>query len=187
MPHTPTHGSQGVPDPATPDDPASQSPDEALKAQRVSEVIAEFSELFAFARTRWARLAEEIDSNLKGASVIILQFVVRKGPITATEIAQMLDMDKAVVSRQVAKLRELGLVDAEPAPEDRRVTHLTANETALGLVERIRERWALTYHERFDDWSLEELADLQHALHRFNTSAGGLRTTELRTVPSIIP
>lgn len=138
----------------------------------VPEIIAEFSELFAFARTRWTRYAEEVHPELRGPGLLMLQMIKRKGPITATEIAQLLQMDKAMVSRQLAKLRELGFVDAEPSADDRRVILLTASDEAHRLVEEIRHRWGDAYHERFAGWDEHDLEALRSLLHRFNRDSG---------------
>ncbi len=148
-----------------------QDQDAGSRDDRISEIIAEFSDVFAFARTRWARYAEEVHPDLRGVGMMVLQLVTRKGPVTATAISQMLDMDKAMVSRQLTKLRELGLVDAEPAAEDRRVTLLTASDRAQVLLDGIREQWAHAYHERFVEWSVEDLERLREGLHRFNASS----------------
>ncbi|MBL3687831.1 MarR family transcriptional regulator [Leucobacter zeae] len=137
----------------------------------VAEIIAEFSEIFAFARTKWARYAEEVHPDLRGVGMMVLQLVLRKGPVTATGISQLLDMDKAMVSRQISKLRELGLVAAEPAAEDRRVILLTGSERAEEMLDGIRRQWAHAYHERFDGWSPADLETLRAGLHRFNASA----------------
>lgn len=141
------------------------------ESQVVAEIIAEFSEVFAFARTRWARYAEEVHEDLRGVGMMVLQLVIRKGPVTATGISQLLDMDKAMVSRQIAKLRELELVEAEPAEEDRRVILLTPSARAEELHEEIRRQWAHSYHERFAGWSAQDLESLRSGLHRFNGSA----------------
>lgn len=151
----------------TPDSPESGVPRDDI----IADIISEFSEVIAFARSRWARYAEDVHEDLRGVGLIMLQVIMRKGPLTATGIAQMLDMDKAVVSRQLAKLRELGLVDAEPAAEDRRVTLLTASARAHELLDGIRVKWAGAYHERFAGWSASELDHLRGGLHRFNASA----------------
>lgn len=148
---------------------------DAPRDDRIAQIISEFSEVFAFARSHWASYAQEVDSELKGVGMMVLQLVFKKGPVTATGLGQMLDMDKAVVSRQIAKLRELGLVDAEPAAEDRRVVLLTTTPRAVELLERIRARWAHAYHERFADWSPEDLEGLREGLHRFNASAHDIR------------
>ncbi|MGJ0203236.1 MarR family transcriptional regulator [Leucobacter sp. gxy201] len=144
-------------------------------ADVISEIIVEFSEIFAFARTRWAKYAEETHEDLRGAGMMVLQLVTRKGPITATGIGQLLVMDKAVVSRQITKLRELGLVEAEPAAEDRRVVLLTASARAKELLEGLHQQWAHTYHERFADWSSADLEQLRNGLHRFNASSDAQR------------
>lgn len=142
----------------------------------ISEIIAEFSEVFAFARTRWARYAEEVHPELNGIGIMMLQLILRKGPITATGISQILDMDKAMVSRQLSKLRELELVETQPAAEDRRVVLLTPSPKAEELLGAIRQKWAHAYHERFADWSPGELEQLRVSLHRFNASADGMGT-----------
>lgn len=137
----------------------------------IGDIISEFSEVIAFARSRWARYAEDVHPDLRGVGLIMLQLILRKGPLTATGISQMLDMDKAVVSRQIAKLRELELVDTEPAAEDRRVTLLTGSARAQELIDAIREKWAHAYHERFIGWSDAELKQLRSGLHRFNATS----------------
>mgnify|MGYP003453477897 FL=1 len=139
--------------------------------EMIAEIIAEFSQVFAFARTRWARYAEDVHPDLRGVGMMVLQTVLRKGPITATELSQMLDMDKAVVSRQVSKLRELGFIEAEPAAEDRRVFLLTPSSTARAALDELHAQTADAYQQRFEGWRGEELEHLRSALHRFNGAA----------------
>lgn len=137
----------------------------------ISEIIAELSEVFAFARTRWTKYAEEIDPALKGLSVIVLRTILRHGPVTATELSQMLDMDKATVSRQVARLRELDLVDAEASAEDRRVILLQTSQAARASLDRVHSQTAHDYHERFAGWSTNDLDRFRDTLRRFNGDA----------------
>lgn len=136
----------------------------------IAGIISEFSEVLAFSRTRWARSAEQAHSELSGASIMMLQFIYRKGPVTATGLSQILDMDKSIVSRQVAKLRELDLIVETESPDDRRVTLLTASDEAKKIMDRIRELWASSYRERFAGWSEGELEALREGLHRFNAA-----------------
>ncbi|WP_449283299.1 MarR family winged helix-turn-helix transcriptional regulator [Leucobacter sp.] len=152
--------------------------DDSPRGTEIAGIISEFSEIFASARTRWVRYAEEVHPDLNGGGIMVLQIVLRKGPVTATGLSQMLGMDKAMVSRHIAKLRELELIETEAAPEDRRVILLTVSERARRLMERIRERWAHSYHERFEDWSLESLEQLRDGLHRFNASTEDAHRTD---------
>ncbi len=136
----------------------------------IAAIITEFTEVMAFSRTRWTRFAEEVHPNLSGANMILLQFVRRKGPITATGLSQMLEMDKSLVSRQISKLRDLGFIETTEAAEDRRVQLLTLSSEAETLLENVRALWANSYRERFAHWSEEELDQLREGLHRFNAA-----------------
>lgn len=135
----------------------------------IPDIIAEFGQVFAFARTRWARFAEQIHPELRGVGMMILQTISRKGPITATEIGQLLDMDKAVVSRQLAKLRQLDLVDAVSSEADRRVVVLTASALGKQTLGELHAQLSEAYERRLAGWSQEDLAQLQDMLHRFNS------------------
>lgn len=147
-------------------------PNQPLRSDElIAEIIAEFSQVFAFARTRWARYAEEVHPELKGVGIMVLQTILRKGPITATQLSQLLGMDKAVVSRQVTKLREFGLIEAEAAAEDRRVVLLTASSAAQVAIEELHSHTSQDYQERFQGWQVEDLAVLREGLHRFNGAA----------------
>lgn len=140
----------------------------AEKSDSISQIISEFSEIFAFARSRWAGYADEVHPDLKGGGLMMLQVILRKGAVTTTGLSQMLGSDKAIVSRQITKLRELGLVAAEPSAEDRRVVMLTLTPEGSELLAKVRSRWAHTYHERFGEWSIDDLEALRAGLHRFN-------------------
>ena len=144
---------------------------EHTREEVISEIISEFSQSFAAARTRWTRFAEEVHPELRGPGMMILQTILRRGPVTATGLGSILDMDKAMVSRQVTKLRSLGLVDAKEAESDRRVILLTASETAHSAIEGIQARISADYLVRFAEWSEDELAQLQMLMHRFNATA----------------
>lgn len=144
------------------------APENEHTTQLITEVIAEFSEVFAFARTRWSRHSQDIHSELGGIGMIVLQVIYRKGSITATELSRTLDMDKSLVSRELAKLRDLDLIDAAPSAHDGRVTMLSCSAEAKRLVDQFRQLTAQEYRERFAGWSDEELAELKAALHRFN-------------------
>lgn len=136
----------------------------------ITEVIAEFSEILAFSRSRWARYAAAVNPALRGGTMMVLHCISRLGAVSATEIRQHLDMDKAMLSRHIAKLRDHGLVRAEPDAADGRVTLLSVTETADAQIQEIRAEWARGYHDRFESWAEEDILALKAALHRFNES-----------------
>jgi DNA-binding MarR family transcriptional regulator len=135
------------------------------------DVIAEFTEVFAFIRSRWTDYSVQIHPELSGGSIFVLQTIVRKGPITATEIAHRLLMDKGMISRQVTLLKRLELIEARPAASDRRVTLLTGTALAQTRLGDVRGQMAEEYRRRFAGWDDAELGQLRDMLRRFNGSA----------------
>ena len=55
---------------------------EHTREEVISEIISEFSQSFAAARTRWTRFAEEVHPELRGPGMMILQTILRRGPVT---------------------------------------------------------------------------------------------------------
>lgn len=144
---------------------------ETARDDSIAEIITEFSQVFAFVRMRWARYAEDTHPDLRGIGLMMLQVIMRKGPITATEIATMLALDKAVVSRQLSSLRAIGFIESTPSEEDRRVTLITASSRARKTIAELQKRSAEDYRVRFNGWDDTDLASLQWLLHRFNAAA----------------
>lgn len=138
----------------------------------IAGIISEFSAVLAFSRNRWSRYAEEVHPGLSGIGMMVLQVVMRRGPVTAKSLSKLLDMDKSLLSRHITKLRELDLVVATESPEDRRVQLLTVSDHANELLDHVRSLWASSYRERFDGWTDEELESLRSGLHRFNVASG---------------
>lgn len=148
---------------------------ERSRDETIPQIISEFSQVFAAARSRWARYAEEIHPDLRGPGLMILNTIIRRGPITATGLGRVLDIDKATISRQVSKLREYGFVDARAAESDKRVVLLTSTDTARAALDSVHAETATEYSQRFEEWSDDELELLGDMLHRFNMSAEALR------------
>lgn len=137
----------------------------------IPEIIAEFGQLFAIARVRWARLAPQLHPELRGPDLLMLQTIAHKGPITATELAQLLSTDKTLVSRQISRMRQLGLVDAVSDEADRRVVLLSASAEARRTLGELHAHLSESYERRLAGWSDEDLATFRDLLHRFNATS----------------
>lgn len=116
--------------------------------------------------------AAEVHPGLQSGAYLMLSQIIRHGPLRATGLCEMFDMDKAAVSRQVQQLVELGLVDRTPDPEDGRATQIGATEDGRRRVEEVRERRRKGFDERLAGWSAAELEDLADHLARFNQALG---------------
>jgi DNA-binding MarR family transcriptional regulator len=93
----------------------------------------------------------------------LLVGIERFGPIGVVEMADRVGRDYTTVSRQVAKLEELGLVKRQPSAADRRVREaaITPKGKAMtDLVDAARERIGRAIFEAWDAREIDELVRL---------------------------
>ncbi|WP_353829135.1 MarR family winged helix-turn-helix transcriptional regulator [Agromyces sp. SYSU T0242] len=109
----------------------------------VDEAIAlveeQFGVMFNRIRTVWKQSAEQVHPDLQPAGYKLLSAIVRLGPTNAHVLAEHLDMDKSVVSRQVRALEEIGLVTSRPDERDGRLRLLAATAEAEERIRAVRE------------------------------------------------
>jgi DNA-binding MarR family transcriptional regulator len=105
-------------------------------------------------------LLREAGVSLDRALFPLLVRIGAQGPLGVAELAAMVGRDHSTVSRQAAKLDELGLVSRQPHADDRRVT--VATITAKGR--RIADTLAAARRRLFDrmlaDWSAADRANI---------------------------
>jgi len=93
----------------------------------------------------------------------LLVAVERFGPIGVVELADRAGRDYTTVSRQVAKLEQLGLVRRQPGAADRRVREAAISpkgKAMTDLVDQARERIGRAIFETWDEREVEELVRL---------------------------
>ncbi|WP_027214102.1 MarR family winged helix-turn-helix transcriptional regulator [Burkholderia sp. WSM2232] len=97
---------------------------------------------------------------LERALFPLLVFVERKGPIGVVDLAARVGRDYTTVSRQVARLEELGLVKRRAGSADKRVREAIITprgKSATDALDAARETMALSL---FHDWSRKDLDEL---------------------------
>ncbi|ATB36165.1 transcriptional regulator [Cystobacter fuscus] len=97
---------------------------------------------------------------LERALFPLLVLVERLGPIGVGDLAGRVGRDYTTVSRQVARLEELGLVDRRAGSADKRVREAIITprgKAATDAVDAAREEMALTL---FRDWTLKDFNEL---------------------------
>ena len=98
----------------------------------------QLSLLFGRVRSVYKDAAAQIHPDLKPVGYKILSVIVRTGEINAGALAESLDTDKSVVSRQVRMLEDAGLVSSRPDEKDGRARVLTATPHAVERVRSVR-------------------------------------------------
>jgi DNA-binding MarR family transcriptional regulator len=96
--------------------------------------------IFARTRTLWRESAAQIDPELQVSGYKLLTMIDRAGTANAHELAERLDMDKSVISRQVRMLEELSLIESRPDERDGRLRVLTATPTARAALIELRRQ-----------------------------------------------
>lgn len=120
---------------------------------------------------RDARMIEEAGITLDRALFPLLVGIGRVGPIGVVDLADRVGRDYTTVSRQVAKLESLGLIERRAARGDKRVREaviLPAGKKMTDAIDQARDR-ALT--RMLADWSLEDIELLAPLLRRLADSA----------------
>ena len=131
------------------------------------------------ARAISARLARELHPDLEGAAYGLLALLQDTGPLRASDLVAKVGLDKSTVSRQVANLVDLGLVDRAADPVDGRAQVLTPSAEASARLARIRDARRARWEADLADWPAEDVARLGELLGRLN-SIGEAREAEAR-------
>jgi DNA-binding MarR family transcriptional regulator len=91
-------------------------------------------------------------------------------PIGVVELANLVGRDHSTVSRQVAKLATLGLVERRPAKGDQRVRLLEPSTTGRKMLDRFSVARRRFLSEHLGNWTDEERSMLLDLLRRLSTT-----------------
>jgi DNA-binding MarR family transcriptional regulator len=115
-----------------------------------------------------ARLAGQLHADLDGAAYGLLALLQDAGPLRASDLVVRLGLDKSTVSRQVATLVDLGLVDRTADPDDGRAQVLTPSVEGSARLARIREVRRARWESDLADWPAADVDTLAVLLARLN-------------------
>jgi DNA-binding MarR family transcriptional regulator len=116
-------------------------------------------------------LLQRAGVNLDRALFPLLVRIAMRGPIGVVELADQAGRDHSTVSRQVAKLEELGLVSRSPSKTDQRVKEALVTEAGMGMVEQISQARNRLINEALADWSEQEKAELTRLVRKLADAA----------------
>ena len=120
------------------------------------------------------RIVKMAGLSLERALFPLVVLIERLGPIGVVDLAGRVGRDYTTVSRQVARLEELGLVTRRPGSVDRRVREAVITpqgKAATDAVDAARKQMAV---ELFQDWSRGDFDELLRLTRRL---ADGMNET----------
>lgn len=115
-----------------------QTYDPSTLDEAMAEVEEQLGIVFGRARLVWKENAARIHPDLQPAGYKILSTIVRLGETNAFVLADLLETDKSVISRQLRMLEDAGLVITRADDKDRRARVLSATPDAIDRVRAAR-------------------------------------------------
>lgn len=118
-----------------------------------------------------AALIAEAGIDLDRALFPLLVRIDRRGPIGIVDLADLAGRDHTTVSRQVAKLEALGLVERRADARDGRVRLAAATPKAKQLTDALDEARQRLWTQALSSWSRTERRELVRLISRLTEQA----------------
>ena len=112
-------------------------------------------------------LIREAGIRLDRALFPLLVLIERFGPIGIVELAGRVGRDHSTISRQVARLAELGLACRKPNPSDGRLREAAATEAGQAMARRIDAARERLMKQALANWSPEDVDQLARSIRRY--------------------
>jgi DNA-binding MarR family transcriptional regulator len=142
--------------------------DNAAVDEAIASVEGEFATMFIGVKRNMHRRATRVHECLQPLGFNILNTLSRLGPTHAGRLAELLEVDKSIISRQAKMLEDLGLLAREQDPDDRRATFFVITPEAEARMTEVRLTDQRLLHEGLRDWSLDDLSKLAELLAKLN-------------------
>ena len=110
----------------------------------------------------------DLHDDLDRASYLLLRTLDESGSMDINSLAASLGLDPSTVGRQVCVLKDAGLVERSPAPEDRRRSIITPTESGLRRMESVRGQRTENLADLLADWSDGDLETLGVMFGKYN-------------------
>lgn len=152
---------------------ASRNNVQNTRTQDIRAVYLAIAELVALMNRpqRDARMIEEAGIPLDRALFPLLVGIGRLGPIGIVELADRVGRDHTTVSRQVAKLEELGFVRRQAGRDDKRVREAAITQAGRKLTDAIDKARDRLLGQVFADWPGHDVSTLATLLRRLADAA----------------
>ncbi|MFD3447047.1 MarR family winged helix-turn-helix transcriptional regulator [Microbacteriaceae bacterium 4G12] len=145
--------------PATPEDES---------AEALAAVEAQMSVLGQRIRAVTREAALKIDPALPPFGLKVLRLLSRNGPTHASAVADQLDVDRSVISRQAKQLEELGLIEFRTDENDGRARFLALTPRATERMAEVGWGDRTPLFQTLASWSTEDLRRFARYIERLN-------------------
>ncbi|WP_430335268.1 MarR family winged helix-turn-helix transcriptional regulator [Rhodococcus sp. ACT016] len=123
-------------------------------------------------RVALGRISRQVDRQTSGGELTKTQFsilttAVRRGPIRASEMAEIETLNPTMLSRMIGKMESAGLLVRSAHPDDGRAVVVAATAEGIALHTRLRDKRSRLFAEyltRLPETKTQDLLDALPAL-----------------------
>jgi DNA-binding MarR family transcriptional regulator len=139
-----------------------------LDPKSFAAVEQELSLLLRRARGYLLTVARDVHPDLDASAYSTLLFITTRPAPRAVDLADYLGMNKGAVSRQIAQLERLGLVQRQPSRHDARAQLLAVTEQGRNRFTAARQARSQRIQAQLGEWEHDDILQFAHLLSRFN-------------------
>ncbi|MBM7770849.1 DNA-binding MarR family transcriptional regulator [Actinokineospora baliensis] len=129
----------------------------------------ELSKLFGRARSLSLTFASQVHPGLDSASYALLVHLSGIAPVRAADVVELTGLDKSTVSRQIARLEELALIERVADPSDGRARLVQLTDTGAARLAEVRADRRVRLRATLSDWPTEDIEEFSRLLGRLNS------------------
>ncbi len=131
-------------------------------AERYERLAVRLGELHKRVRRMQEQWLKEYDISLLEYHIIVA--IMRSDDVSQSDIASALDVDKALVSRQINAMVKKGLIYRDDDPSCRRKNKLSLSESTKSLIPKLMEAHHIGLEKAFSDVDESKLIELEAVL-----------------------
>ncbi|MHA6806138.1 MarR family winged helix-turn-helix transcriptional regulator [Salinifilum ghardaiensis] len=140
------------------------------RTEAAEAVERELALLFRRARSMAASVAAQVHPRLDAESYVLLLMVADAGRLRGMDVAGRAGLDKSTVSRQIAALVDLDLLERVPDPDDGRARLIQLSAQGRQRLTRVQEQGSERLRAVFASWSTHDLQEFARLLGWLNSA-----------------
>lgn len=147
---------------------AGEQDDSRYRRSAAESVERELALMFRRARNLSTSAAAQVHEELDSASYSLLLMVDDAGSLRGMDVVDRTGLDKSTVSRQIATLVDLDLLERVPDPDDGRARQIQLSASGRERLAQARRKRRKHLHAEFVQWNTDDLKDFARLLGKFN-------------------
>ena len=124
---------------------------------------------------------EMAEYGLRSVHVSCLYYLYSEESLTATELCELCEEDKATISRALDHLEKNGFIVRTPDENDARISRVRLTEEGRAQCEKARRIFDETCHQMLDGLDDSSISQLSALLTRIQENLGGMTCCRMET------